>query len=554
MQRNFRRLAGVILVLAVVIRLLAWPGLHEVRDGDEITYAWGSLQLLEGNLPGIHYAPAGPQTIIGFLWEGAISCLHLIAPDKIDREQPSQLRPFAAIEHTLFDAYRDGSLLRQVWIATSVIASIAGIWAALKLGFHKAGPAGGLFLGGMMAFLPLFVEFSVEARPYIVAWSLGVVGLYFALASRSRRSLEAAALALALAAASRIEAVMLLPIVWSSIYHGERNRGLARSLFKFHLIVVLTFLVAAPWYAITLVAGLRAILTIRGAPGLQVASEETVLEQLAWTQGILLPLLLGVLGIIILITRSPRRLLVGLYAAVLAFSMLKGAAFGLRYQGVPLLVLFAIALEGLAFLQSRSSAISATVAILSIILPAVQSVKWIHETRMDSVQDQSVQWIEENISPRSVVYVRHWLTNLLPTPESADAGWAEVTNDDAYKKKFQSGLARLGLPMDQIPRALSEVNLALERANRRFLFILGGRHSAEEPRFDIKVYEDGPVFGIRDIVPVFKEKGGVLVVRGPKDDPLVAELGTPVKSWLNRREEGARIYCSPDVVRNAGKQ
>src|SRR5205823_1032616 len=132
--------------LAIAIRVLYWPALHELRDGDELTYSWGSLQLLEGNLPGIHYAPAGPQTWVGWLYEGLITIRNVALPDPSEKGAPLQLRPYLAINHTLFDAYRDSGGLRQVWIATSFFCAIGGVAAACGLGFSKARNAGALFL------------------------------------------------------------------------------------------------------------------------------------------------------------------------------------------------------------------------------------------------------------------------------------------------------------------------------------------------------------------------------------------------------------------------
>ena len=178
-KRSTHLIFVFLLLLAIAVRLFHWPAPHELRDGDELGYAWGSLQLLEGNLPAIHYAPAGPQTWMGWMYAGLVSIKHLASPDSTESQAPRQLRPFLAIDHALFDLYRDAASLRQVWIATSFVCAMAGVVAAFGLGLARARLPGAIFMGGTIALLPLFVDFSVQARPYIAAWSFGVMALYF---------------------------------------------------------------------------------------------------------------------------------------------------------------------------------------------------------------------------------------------------------------------------------------------------------------------------------------------------------------------------------------
>src|SRR2546430_973688 len=96
-EKTPRLLVLSLVVVAIVVRLIHWPGLHEVRDGDELSYTWGSLQLLEGNLPAIHYAPAGPQTWLGWTAGGIVFLKHFAFLDKHDGAVPRQLRPFVAM-------------------------------------------------------------------------------------------------------------------------------------------------------------------------------------------------------------------------------------------------------------------------------------------------------------------------------------------------------------------------------------------------------------------------------------------------------------------------
>jgi hypothetical protein len=547
--RRASKLTLALVFLAVIVRLLYWPAPHELRDGDELAYAWGSLQLLEGNLPGIHYAPAGPQTWVGCLFEGAISLRNYAFPDSTERTAPAQLRPFIAINHTLFDAYRDTAALRQVWIVVSFLCAVGGVVAGSRFGMIKAGTSGALFLGGTTALLPLFVDFSVQARPYIVAWSLGIIALYFAIASPHPKALVISAIAMGLAIGSRIDMFLLLPVVWSETWRNRHDlRDWWNKIFQYHLLLSLTFIVIAPWYLMTLAACLRAIGTVRGATGLVVATPLAVFWQVIWEQGMLLQVGLFVLAILIWVIQRPRRWFLAAYMVLIGLSIFKGAAFGLRYQGAPLVLTLLAGVYALEWLRRYSTVMPLVLSLVALVLPGIQVGRLLAEHWRDRISDDATQWVEAHVPSGSIVYVRPYITNLLPTSEAADAAWAEVTNNSAYKRKFMTGLQRFGLSAEEIPRALSEVNLALERANRRFLFILGGRQWIARPRFDTRVFESGPVFGVGDLPAAFRQTGGVVILRGPAEDPIVRTLGPPTVEWVKQSGDGTRIYCSSDLT------
>jgi hypothetical protein len=537
-----------IVLIAVVTRVSHWPALQEVRDGDELTYTWGSLQLLEGNLPGDHYVPAGLQTWVGWFYEGLISAAHFAHPDNKEREAPIQLRPFLAIDHAVFAAYRDTGQLRQVWIVVSVACSIAAVIAAFRLGFFKAGIPGGILLGGTFAVLPLFVEFSVQARPYIVAWSLGAIALYFALGSTNRRALPLSAVFLGMAIGSRIDMVMLLPVIWSEAWMRDRKQW-AQRMLQYHGILLLSFLVTAPWYLMTLVGCLRALGTIRGSSAGQLtAGPVAIVRDLVWDQGMLFQLLLCIVAIIGCFAGRPRRPLLGGYIIILTLSMFKGAVFGLRHQGAPLLILLVVGIYVLPFIRRFSPGLAAGLSIAALLIPAAQTLRLIATTRANKAPDGATEWVESHVPPGSIVYLRPSIHNPLPTASAADESWTEVVDNTAYQRKFRSGLDRFNINASEIPRALSDVNLAVERANRRFMFILGSRPWIDAPRYDARVFESGPVFGVRDLPARFRETGGVVVLRGPASDPLAQALGSPEIAWLNRVGDGTRVYCSPDLV------
>jgi len=536
----------MMLVICLGLRAVIWPGIHELRDGDELAYAGGSLQLLEGNLPGIHYAPAGPQTWIGWASATVATIRHFIFPNPNERRAGITIRPFLAVQHTVFDSYRDMGFLRQVWVVTSVAAVVAGVVAAFFLGLARGGLPGAIFLSGSFTVIPLFLEFSVQARPYAFAWSAGVVALYYALASPRKEALLISAVVMGFAIGSRIDMGILLPVVLSEIWIRHRTR-FVRECAKYCGVLLIAFLVVAPWYLMTLVGSLRAVGTIRSGIGLTTSDPVAVLNQLCWNQGMVIQLLLFLAGLIFLITRRPRRILLACYLCVILVSVFKGSAFGLRYQGGPLLLLLVAGLPALEFIRNYSVVSGVAIACLSLVLPAVRSAQLVANVRHDYVEDSATAWVEHHVPAGTIVYLRPWITNPLPTSAAADTTWSEVASVDAYRKKFESGSKRFSVDVAEIPRALSEVNLALERANRRCFFILGGCDWVAAPRYDVRVFQSGPVFGIRDLPTVFGQTGGVVVVRSSREDPLVQQLGKPDVAWLNSGGDGTRIYCSADV-------
>jgi hypothetical protein len=536
-------------LVATTVRLFHWPAPHEVRHEDELPYAWGSLQLLEGGIPPYKYAPAGIQTWAGWFYEGMIALKHLAFPDAHERVAPFHVRPFLAVNQTLFDAYRDSSALRQVWVVVSFACSLGAVFAGFRLGLAKAGLPGGVLLGGITAFLPLFVDLSVQARPYIVAWGLGIIALYYALASRHPKSSTISAVFMGLAIGSRVDMVMLLPVIWGEASIKRRWRQWLHSMFYYHAVLLITFLVISPWFLMTLVGCLRIIGTVRvSTVGVEVAKPSAILHEMIWQQALLLPTLLFLFAITLWIVCRPRRPLMAIYALFAGLSMLKGTAFGLQHQGAPLILVIVTGVFAIEWVRQRSPPFALVLGTVALILPLSQSLHLVMETRRHRVPEIPTQWVEKHVPAGTIVYLQPWIRNLLPTASSADEAWLEVTDKTAWKRKFESGLQRFGLHGNEIPRALSEENMLVERGNRRGLFILGSRSWIDAPRYDIRIYKLGPVFGVRDLPDAFEQTGGVVIMRTRADDPDVIALGRPTVAWLDPSGRGTRIYCSPDVA------
>src|ERR1700733_10967988 len=141
---------------AIFLGILAFPRFGETRDMDEVTYLSGSLALLEGVPPTQEASPAGPNTWLGWAYAGGAAAFPLLNPTLGERRAPIQLRPFLALDRAIFENYRDLNQLHILWIGSQIVLAVWAVSAAFRLGEYRGGLAGGLLLGGFMAWLPLF--------------------------------------------------------------------------------------------------------------------------------------------------------------------------------------------------------------------------------------------------------------------------------------------------------------------------------------------------------------------------------------------------------------
>jgi hypothetical protein len=535
-------------VIALFLRLWAFPHFDEIRDLDEVGYLNGSLALFEGLPPGYKAAPAGPNTWVGWLYTGGIAAAHLIHPGPEESGVPWVVRPFVAINRTLFDQYHDLRDLHMLWIVSQLILGIWAVAAGYRLGFFRAGIAGGLLVGGLLATVPMFVEFTEMSRSYSTAWSFGVLALYYAAARQGCCRRRGSGVFLGLAIASRIEMVLIAPIVLWEFWNRREPGKLRKVIGGVIASTIITTLLAAPWLMTHLLGNLRTIFSVRLGPNFSESlAPFEVLKQIAWGEGacaiFLFPLVLA--G-----WRGREKILVATlacYVLLLILSMFTGTVF-LRQQGpalVAIIVFSAMAIQPLA--AGRPVAWAWVLGVL-LLLPLVQSARRIVELRGQYSPDPATAWVAAHIPAGTRVYIEGHVGSLrepLPTPEAASFLWQEVTDDSAWRKKFESGLSRFHLQTADIPPALSEENLVQERGNRRGLFILGSRPGFPEARFDIRVYHGSPVFGVQDIAAAFASTGGTVIWRGL---PAPASFGPPVAQWTNADGNGTFIYCSGDIA------
>ena len=558
----------LVLAVAALLRASAFPCRYDFRDGDELGYLQGGLQLIEGLPPPLHYAPGAPEAWLGWMHAGLLSCRYMLVPTAEERAVAPQVRPFTAINHALFDLYRDMSGMRIEFIVLSMLVSLLAVAAGFRLGLRWGGVGGAILLGGLMSCVPMLIEQSASAKPYSLAWSLSMIALYFA-ARTDRRSRLVSAVVMGLAIASRIEMLILLPLACLLLSTSRASfAGHLRMTGRYLAIAVVTAQLAAPWLLTNLVGNLRAIVTVRFGPAVgPEINWRQMLWTVAWGQGLLVvTALVVVAGAIVLVLRRRGEPVVGRTSSascgagdtpsgaagwlIIAFSCLvfvtvvQNTGHGLRHHGPAILALLVIAPLALSPLTRGWPRAVWYVVGLAIALPLCQSLRWIWAYRHSARPEDATAWIESRVPAGAVVYTSSTFHDLLPTPQSADDDWNEVTGSDAAVRKFKSGLARFGLRDTAMPRALSEQLMMAERGGPRRSYILGSRSALAGPRYLVRRFRNSAVFGLQDPVPEFARTGGVLVWRGAGPTP---KLSDPFVTWTNAYGEGTYIYVSSDL-------
>jgi|GEM_PF-1066352 len=553
-ERGWSRVACLtLLILGAALRMASMPHDDEFRDVDEQGYLKGSLLLVEGMTPSHKFSPAGPNTLLGWAVTMGRIGYTLAKPPAEIAAAPAALKPFLAIDRTLFDQHHDLNGLRRLWIISQLALTIVAIGAAFRFGQIKGGTCGGLICGGFLALTPVLVDLTMMARPYATGWAFGMLSLWAAAALGPQRRARWTGILFGLAVASRVEMLMMLPLVFLTLAdRGDSFRDLCKLCVRTGVWIVIAALLTAPWLLTNLLGNLRTIATVRLGPNPK--GPTTLLGLLltaSWEEGLLGALLLVAVGLLLVpfrtdwsMWRRVRYVLLAAYVIALLASMAKGTVF-FHQQGPVLLAMFVFAPIAFAAATKQFSdrwRVGITVAIL--LLPLGQSVARAVALWSHYAPDFSVQWVNDHVPGGTRIYQTYELHSLLPTVEASAFLWDEVTSDAAWRKKFQAGLDRFNVSADAIPRAMSEENMISERGNRRGLFILGGQKNRPDPRFDIRLYQSSPVFSIRRMEDEWPKTSGVLIWHGV-DVP--EHYGKPVAAWVNRFGQGTYIYCTPDV-------
>ncbi len=550
-----------IVLLALLLRLIGFPHRDETRNEDEIGYIWGSLAMVEGLPAGYKAAPAAPNLWVGWVYTCTVAAVHTLHPGPEESAVPTPVRPFVAVNHALFDQYRDASQLHILWIVSQLALTLWATAAAFRLGWVRGGLAGGILVGGLLAVLPMYVDFTMMSRPYMTAWAFGVLSLDAAVSRPVDRRLLPATIFLGLAIASRIEMLLFAPVVLWEFWHRLETGRLIKVGLRFVFFTAITALLAAPWLLTHLIGNLRTIATVRLGPNPHGATTlGGVLRQLAFSEGLggaMLALVLVCVALVLpgspLTTADEsnrkgtrwRILLLVLYVAILLESLGHGTVF-LHQQGPVVLALITLGAFAAVAINARALKLAPWIAIAVLLIPLIETCGRLSDDRKSYAPNPSAAWIETHVPAGTTIYWPPGLQNPLPTPAAANAAWDEVSDENAWRRKFQAGLERFGVATDQIPRALSEENLVQERGNRRWIFILGSRAALPDSRFDIRL-TDSPVFGVKNLPQVFAHADCVVVIHGEQGMP---ELGMPVVQWLSPSGGGTFIYCSREVAKH----
>ena len=544
-----RTVLYILLILAAALRIWNLPARNEVRDWDEVGYACDGLVLWEGISPGWESTPAGPQAWEGWLFAAGRSgweYLHTPAGT------PKMIKPLLAINQALFKTYEDLGTLRLLLIWVSIGTSLIGVYGGYLLGARYGGAAGGLLTGGVVAFLPMYIEFAGYAKSCTDAWMLAIAAVACAAAATGGKRRWLPGVLLGLGIGSRIDMVVVAPLVlWALWENPISGMEWWKAMLAALGITVAMGLLSAPYAMQGFVGIFRQIGLSKGEAYWGAEAQRTAtFTELMGDQGLGPIMLLAIAGILLVLLRGRLKhvVLVG-YAVLMAASIFMGHHQPMRYNGGPLIVILAgVALTTGAILR-RLPRSAMALAVLMVALPFVQSVRAVLAMKQLYTPENAVEWIDEHIPAGTTVYLHPGFNSraVLPTPAAADAIWAIISNDQTWKLKLEDASKRFSLPEEQIPRALSEDNLVKDRGFCRRWFILGGGQS-DRPRYDVRLVAMSATFGLKrdEVGGEFKKTGGVVLWQ-TRSGGMPPRLGEPFKKWVNHEGEGVLIFVSPDL-------
>ncbi len=202
----------IILIVAAGLRVAHFPATNEVRDDDDLRYAISGLQLFEGLPPGMKATPNGPQTWLTAGFVAVRAAISFVRPPEDWGSIPAPVRFYFAVDKALFDTYADLSGLRFFLLPWQIIVTLAAVYFAFRFGWRIAGAAGGWLQGGLVACLPLYVDYAAMIRAYSDAWSFSWIAIGLFAWPTSHRAAIGRTVAHGLAVASRIDMLLLAPV------------------------------------------------------------------------------------------------------------------------------------------------------------------------------------------------------------------------------------------------------------------------------------------------------------------------------------------------------
>lgn len=558
----------VILLVAGLLAVSSWPQRYEVRHGDEVGYLLSSLMLVEGLPPSNKPAPAGPETWIGWGYANVRIVADVVHPPADMPTVSLKIRPFFAMTRVLFDLYRDVSGLRQIVLGVNVALFLLAVAAGFAYGQSRGGLPAAVLVGGLAAMLPLFVSFAVMSRPYSMAWSFGMMAVWAASREQLTRRATYAGILFGLAVGSRIEMLAVTPLLLWEFWDGPpadqgkdyRCRG---SMLRMMLVAMLTAYAVAPWLLTGLPGNLRAIGTIQAAnPTAGVSAGWSCMREILWSNGLGPALALFVVGAVCMVWRPAvgtvfrRQLALVVIVLALFATILKSTGYGPHHKGSVIVVFVLGCASAMGAIVRRFGERWAWIAVgLALLLPAIQVTRYaaaLPRNRIISLAD----WVETHVPAGRDLYVGLGGMKVpLPTPQTADLLWSQVTDANAWRLKFSAGLNRFGIASDQLPRAMSEENLVQERGNRRRWFLLGSELDPCLRRYPIHLIHPGPIFPVQDadLAAEFARTGGVVLWENSRGFPPPSALGTP-STEIDADGDHLLVFCSPELVASIRRQ
>jgi hypothetical protein len=534
---------GLCILLAAALRLAIFPHGHSPAYTDEANYLTDGLNFIEGIVPGNKYAPAGPTTWFTAFYAGVGTIVTWLSNSGDLSGFSGLLRPVAALEATLFHIYADMATLRLSVVALTVALTLVSVGAMYRLG-QAAGAANGCsdtgiapaVIGALLAAtVPIYVVFSVQTRPYAVAWAFALMALAAIVAGRGRWATVGAGILLGLAIGSHIDMVRIGPLALLLSWRRSWQRDVPpwRDCGTLFAASVVTFLVIAPWYVTHLIDNVRQIISVRFLPAPH--------EQKAWQEllsgGIAIPL--AVATVALLLSALRRRwpdLLCGLWLALNVAILLRVSSHGLFHDGALVVMIIALTPLGVAQLQDlvpalRRPAGAAALVVVVAGLTVYQGAVATAETIPNLAPDDAVAWVEAHVPAGTRVYSLYRIAMPLPTPAASERLWDDVAEPEAWVPKYiYDTTQKFKLGGAWPLRVMSQDRIASDYGFRRRYYILGVPLDPKRPRYDLWEDFEGSFYDRHTdaIVADLCQHGGVYIRYGT----ALSQLPAPAMAWV----------------------
>jgi hypothetical protein len=531
------------ILLAAALRLAIFPHGHSPVYTDEANYLTDGLNLIEGIVPGNKYAPAGPTTWFTAVYAGIGTVVTWFSNSADLSGFSGLLRPVAALEATLFHIYADMATLRLAVVALTVALTLVSVGAMYRLGL-AAGDASGrsdatiapAVIGALLAAtVPIYVVFSVQTRPYAMAWAFALMAVAAIVAGRGRWATVYAGILLGLAIGSHVDMMRIGPLALLLSWRRSRQRDEPPWRDGGTLIAasVVTFLVIAPWYVTHLIDNVRQIISVRFLP--------TPHEEEAWREllsgGIAIPLAVAIAGLLLgALRRRWPDLLCGVWLALNVAILLRVSSHGLFHDGALVVMIIALAPLGAALLQELVPALrqpvgGAALVVIVVGLTVYQGAAATTEAIPNQTPDEAVAWVDAHVPGGTRVYSLYRIAMPLPTPAASERLWDDVATPDAWVRKYvYDTTQKFKLGGARPLRVMSQDRIASDYGFRRRYFILGAPLDPNRPRYDLWEDFEGSFYDRHTdaIVADLCQHGGVYIRYGS----ALAQLPAPAIAWL----------------------